>query len=70
VDLTRRAKKKVSSGFVNAILRSLSRQRHALRCLKADDLSNRDAALDICRRRCRIHAGWRRGGMTVWDSER
>jgi len=47
VDLTRRAKKKSASGFVNAILRSLSRQRHALPLPERPvDPSNRDAALE------------------------
>ncbi len=47
VDLTRRAKKKSGKGFVNAILRSLSRQRHALPLpARPADASNRDAALE------------------------
>jgi len=47
VDLTKRAKKKSASGFVNAVLRSVSRNRKALPLpAKPTDSSNRDAALD------------------------
>jgi 16S rRNA (cytosine967-C5)-methyltransferase len=46
VDLTRRAKKKSASGFVNAILRSLSRHRQALPLPERPaNSSDRDAAL-------------------------
>ena len=46
VDLTRRAKKRSASGFVNAVLRSLSRSRNNLPLPpKPADPSDRDAAL-------------------------
>src|SRR6185436_14322256 len=58
VDLTRRAKKKSASGFVNAILRSLSRQRHALPLpARPADPANRDAALDYLSTRL-SHPRW------------
>lgn len=47
VDLTRRAKKKSASGFVNAVLRSISRHRHDLPLPpRPDDPAGREAALD------------------------
>jgi 16S rRNA (cytosine967-C5)-methyltransferase len=47
VDLTRRAGKKSASGFVNAVLRSISRQRRELPLPKRpDDVANREAVLD------------------------
>jgi 16S rRNA (cytosine967-C5)-methyltransferase len=47
VDLTRRARKRSASGFVNAVLRSLSRSRRALPLpARPSDPSDRDAALD------------------------
>jgi len=47
VDLTRRAKKRSASGFVNGVLRTLSRSRTALPLPpRPSDPSDRDAALD------------------------
>jgi 16S rRNA (cytosine967-C5)-methyltransferase len=47
VDLTRRVKKRSASGFVNAVLRSISRSRRALPLpLRPSDPSNRQAALE------------------------
>jgi 16S rRNA (cytosine967-C5)-methyltransferase len=47
VDLTRRAGKKSAAGFVNAILREISRRRSKLPLPpRPDDLSDREAALD------------------------
>jgi 16S rRNA (cytosine967-C5)-methyltransferase len=47
VDLTRRAKKRSAAGFVNAVLRTLSRNRKQLPLpARPDDRSNRDAALE------------------------
>jgi 16S rRNA (cytosine967-C5)-methyltransferase len=47
VDLTRRVKKRSASGFVNAVLRSISRSRGALPLpVRPADPSNRQAALD------------------------
>ena len=47
VDLTRRAKKKSASGFVNAVLRSMSRHRNDLPLpARPQDPADRDAALD------------------------
>ena len=47
VDLTKRAGKKSASGFVNAVLRSVSRNRRALPLPpRPDDESNRTAAID------------------------
>jgi 16S rRNA (cytosine967-C5)-methyltransferase len=47
VDLTKRVKKRSASGFVNAVLRSISRSRRALPLpARPADPSNREAALD------------------------
>src|SRR5262245_5472273 len=47
VDLTRRAGKKSAAGFVNAVLRNVSRQRRELPLPKRpDDISNRESVLD------------------------
>jgi 16S rRNA (cytosine967-C5)-methyltransferase len=47
VDLTRRVKKRSASGFVNAVLRSISRSRRALPLpRRPSDPSNRQAALE------------------------
>jgi 16S rRNA (cytosine967-C5)-methyltransferase len=47
VDLTKRVKKRSASGFVNAVLRSISRSRGALPLpVRPADPSNRQAALD------------------------
>jgi 16S rRNA (cytosine967-C5)-methyltransferase len=47
VELTRKARKRSASGFVNAVLRSLSRKRAALPLpVRPPDASNRAAALD------------------------
>jgi 16S rRNA (cytosine967-C5)-methyltransferase len=47
VDLARRAKKRSAAGFVNAVLRSVSRKRAALELPpRPDDATRREAALD------------------------
>jgi 16S rRNA (cytosine967-C5)-methyltransferase len=47
VDLTKRVKKRSASGFVNAVLRSISRSRRSLPLpTRPQDPSNRDAALE------------------------
>src|SRR5438552_4211574 len=47
VDLTRRAKKRSASGFVNAVLRTLARNRNHLPLPpRPSDATNREAALD------------------------